>query len=180
VARLAAQIGAKEGRNLVVAYPNHIMLHYDAVASFIHAPNVKIVDFPPPYHHLAAEPGTQARDADVRADVSAWAAAESVDVVVLPSPTENAARRARPDGFGITLFRELERGSLGFRAAGEFHTCFLTEALYTWGDPMLDTHWETGIAGYKVFERERGQVEGPTGVPERVAGVLPASQQPVR
>jgi len=156
VARLAAQIGAKEGRKLVVAYPNRIILDYDAVASFLRTPNVKIVDFPPPYGHLATEPVTQARAADVRADVSAWATAEGVDVVVLPSPTENAARRARPDGFGITLFRELQRGGLGFRAAGDFRTSFLTEALYTWGDPTLDTHWETAIAGYKVFVREPG------------------------
>src|SRR5439155_1638297 len=67
-----------------------------------------------------------------------------------------AGRRARPDGFGITLFRELQRGGLGFRAAGDFRTSFLTEALYTWGDPTLDTHWETAIAGYKVFVREPG------------------------
>ena len=40
------------------------------------------------------------------------------------------------------------------RAAGDFQTYFLTEALYTWGDPRLNTHWETGIAGYKVFERD--------------------------
>ena len=75
---------------------------------------------------------------------------------MLPSPLENAARRGRPDGFAITFFRLLERGGLGFRLAGDFRTHFLTEALYTWGDPMLDTHWETAIAGYKVFVREPG------------------------
>ena len=70
--------------------------------------------------------------------------------------TEPVEERARPDGFGITLFRELQRGGLGFRAAGDFRTSFLTEALYTWGDPTLDTHWETALAGYKVFVREPG------------------------
>ena len=44
-------------------------------------------------------------------------------------------------------------GSLGFRLGGEFQTRFWSQALYTWGDPMLDTHWETAIAGYKVFVR---------------------------
>ena len=132
------------------------MLYYDAVSSFLREPNAKIVDFPSPYGHLATEPASSARDTDVRADVTAWATAQGVDVLVLPSPLENAARRGRPDGFAITFFRLLERGGLGFRLAGDFRTHFLTEALYTWGDTMLDTHWETAIAGYRVFVRERG------------------------
>ena len=47
----------------------------------------------------------------------------------------------------------------GFRLAGDFRTRYWTQGLYTWGDPMLDTHWETGITGYKVFVREAAGAE---------------------
>jgi hypothetical protein len=149
VAALASD-AAREGRQLVVAYPNRFALPYDAVRPELLHARVRIVEFPAPYGHLAAEVLAPLGDAG-----SSPAAEEplAADVVVLPSWVENAVRRARPDGQTATFFHRLGTGELGYRSAGEFRQPFLTERLYTWGDPMLDTHWETAIAGYKVFVR---------------------------
>jgi hypothetical protein len=78
-----------------------------------------------------------------------------VDAVVVPSWIENAVNRMQTPGASHAFLRALGDGSLGFREAGDFRTRYPTECLYTWGDPMLDTHWETAIAGYRVYVRDR-------------------------
>ena len=151
VGRLVGQLAAdaaRVDRRLVVAYPNQFALPYDAVRPELRRAGVDIVEFPPPYGHLGGE-----TDATAVGTAPDPAETLTADVVVLPSWAENAVRRSRPDGPTARFFRRLGTGELGFRLAGEFRIPYLTERLYTWGDPMLDTHWETAIAGYKVFVR---------------------------
>ncbi len=138
---------------LVIAYPSRIWLHYDAVARFIRRPDTRLVEFPPPYANpfldeAAAPPARE------------WLDGAGVQVVVLPSWVENAIRRMRTPGPSHAFLRALEDGTLGFRQAGDFRTRYPTQSLYTWGEPMLDTHWETAIAGYRVFVRERTAAHG--------------------
>jgi 4-amino-4-deoxy-L-arabinose transferase-like glycosyltransferase len=150
VARLAAAAG-DDGRTLVVAYPNRYALPYDAVRPFLRAAGAKITELPEAWGY----PGADATAAPAEApDAATWLRAHEVDVVVLPSWIEAAIRRGWPDGAASEFIDRLERGELGLRLAGDFRTHFLTEGLYTWGDPMLHTHWETAIAGYKVFVRD--------------------------
>jgi 4-amino-4-deoxy-L-arabinose transferase-like glycosyltransferase len=144
IERLATHAG---GTPLVVAYPSRVWLHYDAVASLIRRPDTRLAEFPPPYANpfldeAAAPPARE------------WLDAAGVQVVVLPSWIDNGVMRARPHGLAGTFYAALADGSLGFRLAGDFRSHYLTEWLYTWGDPMLNTHWETAIAGYRVFVRE--------------------------
>ena len=153
VAERAATVGK---RRFVVAYPNQFARAYDAVTPLIRGPRVDIVEFPEPYGHLGGD--TEAAETAPTTDLRAWL--RTVDVVVLPSWAEDAVLRTRPDGYAARFFRELEDGSLGFRSAGVFETRYVTEPLYTWGDPMLDTHWETAIAGYKVFVPASGGAPG--------------------
>ena len=97
--------------------------------------------------------GCAARVRDIVRDHIATSRDNEVAVVILPSWIEHGVMRERPDGATAHFYRHLADGSIGFRLGGEFRTRFWTQALYTWGDPMLDTHWETAIAGYKVFVR---------------------------
>jgi hypothetical protein len=152
-ATLAAEAAAAHRTPLVVAYPSRIWLHYDAVKRDVKRPDVQIVEFPPAYANPFADPtGAPAPDA--------WLAAERVDAIVLPSWIENAVHRMRTPGTAHAFLRALADGSLGFREAGRFQTGYPTQCLYTWGDPMLDTHWETAIAGYRVYVRERPEARG--------------------
>jgi hypothetical protein len=153
VGALVTELLRRENRRLVFAYPNRIALHYDAVRPFLPRGRLTIVEFPAPYANLAAEPVCDGCAATVRAQGLAWFGETAVDVLVLPSWVENTVRRGRPEGWAAHFFRELEAGTFGLRLAGHFRTRYLTERLYTWSDPMLDTHWETAIAGYKVFVR---------------------------
>jgi hypothetical protein len=135
------------GAPLVIAYPSRIWLHYDAVARFIRRPDTRLVELPPPYANpfLAEAAAPPARE---------WLDESGVQVVVLPSWVENGVRRARPEGLAASFYDALADGRLGFRLVADLRSHYLTEWLYTWGDPMLDTHWETAIAGYRVFVRE--------------------------
>jgi hypothetical protein len=152
-ARLAAEAAAAHRSPLVVAYPSKIWLHYDAVKRDVRRPDVQIVEFPPAFANPFADPtGAPVPDA--------WLAAEHVDAIVLPSWIENAVDRMRAPGAAHAFLRALADGSLGFREAGRFETGYPTQCLYTWGDPMLDTHWETAIAGYRVYVRERPEARG--------------------
>jgi 4-amino-4-deoxy-L-arabinose transferase-like glycosyltransferase len=154
LARIQAANAAAGGAPLVVAYPNRIALLYDAVGRFLRRPAVKIVELPSPYNHAGKDPVT-VPDAEVtRARDLAWLRDTGVDIIVLPSWIENTIARARPQGQTGRFFRQLEDGELQFDFTGHFRNRYATEPLYTWGDPMLDTHWETAIAGYKVFTRE--------------------------
>jgi hypothetical protein len=146
--RLVQDATAAHRTPLVVAYPSRIWLHYDAVAREVRRPDVTIVEFPPAF----ANPFADATGAPAPAD---WLAAEHVDAVVVPSWIENAVNRMQTPGVSHAFLRALADGSLGFREAGDFRTRYPTEWLYTWGDPMLDTHWETAIAGYRVYVRDR-------------------------
>lgn len=139
-----------DGAPLVVAYPSRVWLHYDAVARLIRRPDTRLVEFPPPYTNpFLDESGAPA--------AQAWLDEAGVEVVVLPSWVENGVVRARPHGLAGTFYDALGDGRLGFRLADDFRSHYLTEWLYVWGDPMLNTHWETAIAGYRVFVRERGR-----------------------
>jgi hypothetical protein len=135
------------GAPLVIAYPSRIWLHYDAVARFIRRPDTRLVEFPQqytnPFLDEAAAPPTRE-----------WLDGAGVQVVVLPSWVENGVERAKPHGLAGSFYDALADGRLGFRLAADLRSHYLTEWLYTWGDPMLDTHWETAIAGYRVFVRE--------------------------
>jgi hypothetical protein len=153
VGALIGRLTAQAGRPLVVGYPNRIALHYDAVASFLRANQARVVDFPAPFSHLASEPPCEGCGDEVRARVRAWLDDAAVDVVVVSSWSENTIRRGRPDGWAAHLLDALADGSLGLTPVGDFRTRGLTQSWYTWGDPMLDTHWETAIAGYRVFAR---------------------------
>lgn len=146
--RLAHEAAAAHAAPLVMAYPSRIWLHYDAVARELRRPDVRIVEFPPAFANPFADPtGAPAP--------GGWLAAEAVDAVVVPSWVEHAVDRMRTPGVAHAFLRGLADGSLGFREAGHFRTTYPTQCLYTWGDPMLDTHWETAIAGYRVYVRER-------------------------
>ena len=153
VGALVESLTTRAGHPLVVGYPNRIALVYDPVASFLRAARARIVEFPPPFAHLATETPCDDCGAEVRTRVRAWLDAEAVDAVLFSSWSENTIRRGRPHGWAAHLVDALADGSLGFVPAAEFRTRYLTEGWYTWGDPMLDTHWETGMAGYRVFVR---------------------------
>ena len=132
---------------LIIAYPSRIWLHYDAVARFLRRPDTRLVEFPEPYANpfldeAAAPPARE------------WLDGAGVEVVVLPSWVENGVARAKPNGLAGSFYDALADGRLGFRLAADLRSHYLTEWLYTWGDPMLNTHWETAIAGYRVFVRE--------------------------
>jgi hypothetical protein len=144
---------ARQQVPLVVAYPSKIWLHYDGVARFLRRPEVRIVEFPKSY----ANPFVDGASSPAP---EAWLAAEGVDAIVLPSWIENAIRRMRRSGPSKAFLSALETGTLGFHQVGDFRTRYPTQCLYTWGDPMLDTHWETAIAGYRVFVRERPAARG--------------------
>ena len=146
--RLAQEAAAAHRAPLVMAYPSRIWLHYDAVSREVRRPDVTIVEFPPAYANPFADPAGAPAPA-------AWLAAERVDVVVVPSWIENAVKRMQTPGVAHAFLRGLADGSLGFHEAGDFRSRYPTQCLYTWGDPMLDTHWETAIAGYRVYVRER-------------------------
>ena len=151
--RLANEAAAAHRAPLVMAYPSRIWLHYDAVSREVRRPDVRIVEFPPAFMNPFADPtGAPAPDA--------WLAAEGVDAVVVPSWVENAVARMQTPGVSHAFLHALADGSLGFREAGNFRTRYPTQCLYTWGDPMLDTHWETAIAGYRVYVRERAAGRG--------------------
>src|SRR6185503_19003869 len=113
-------------------YPSRIWLHYDAVARFIRRPDTRLVEFPPPYANPFLDEGAAppARE---------WL--EGVQVVVLPSWVENGVQRAKPQGLAGSFYDALADGRLGFRLAADLRSHYLTEWLYTWGDPMLNTHW---------------------------------------
>jgi hypothetical protein len=153
---VAAQEGRLDAadRKLNVAYPHILTLSYDALRPLLEAvPRVHEVFYPPQYQQVRLEKPELPPDDVAIAAERRWARDNDVAVVVLPSWVEHAVLRERPDGGTARFFRHLADGTLGFRLAGDFRTRFLTQALYTWGDPMLDTHWETGITGYKVFVR---------------------------
>jgi hypothetical protein len=109
------------------------------------------VELPPPYTNPFL-------DEAAAPPARAWLDDGGVQVVVLPSWVENGVRRARPQGLAASFYDALADGRLGFRLVADLRSHYLTEWLYTWGVPMLDTHWETAIAGYKVFVRERDGV----------------------
>ena len=154
VAALIAAEAARSTTPLHVAYPHILVLHYDAIRPLVESlPNVKVVYYPPAYQNIRLERGESPPEAERLAEERRWVEEKDVGVVVLPSWVRNAARRERPTGATVDFYRHLADGSLGFRLAGEFRTHFWTEPLYTWAEPMLDTHWETAIAGYDVFVR---------------------------
>jgi hypothetical protein len=142
-------------RPLNVAYPHPLGLYYDAVRPLLQRiEGVKVVYYPSGYGDARAEPSLPSEEAALEQE-RRWAEEKDVGVVILPSWDENAIRRERPDGTIAHFYRHLSDGALGFRPAGHFRTRYLTQDLYTWGDPMLDTHWETAIVGYRVFVRDR-------------------------
>jgi hypothetical protein len=139
---------------LKVAYPNLLVLYYDAIRPLVERiPHVAWTYYPAEYQNVRAERGETPPDEELRGHERRWIRDNDVAVVILPSWIEHGVMRERPDGATAHFYRHLADGSLGFRLGGEFRTRFWTQALYTWGDPMLDTHWETAIAGYKVFVR---------------------------
>jgi hypothetical protein len=150
VARRAADAAA-EGRKLVVAYPNGVALLYDALGPLLRRPQVEVVPFPEPYGHPGEE--GEFHPPEDLSDAAAWFAERGVEIVIVPSWVASAIRRTRPGGAAERFLDRLEADGFGMRLAARFRTAYLTERLYTWGDPMLDTHWETGIAGYDVFVR---------------------------
>ena len=140
-------------RKLKVAYPHLLVFYYDALRPFVEPlPRVTMMYYPAAYQNVRLE-HVDAPEEELLARDRKWVADNDVSVVILPSWVEHGAERERPDGATAGFYRHLGDGSLGFRLAGDFRTRFWTQGLYTWGDPMLDTHWETGITGYKVFVR---------------------------
>ena len=153
VAQQVERRSAPDAR-LNVAYPNLLVLSYDAIRPLIERiPHVAWTYYPPEYQNVRAEHGEAPPDDELRGRERRWIRDNEVAVVILPSWIEHGVMRERPDGATAHFYRHLADGSLGFRLGGEFQTRFWSQALYTWGDPMLDTHWETAIAGYKVFVR---------------------------
>jgi hypothetical protein len=148
----AARAHAGGGR-FAIAYPSLFVLEYDAVKPIRTIPNAAVVYFPREYQNPRLEPDTPPPEDVQRASDRQWIEQNDVRAVVVPSFFESAVRRERPDGVTVAFYRRLADGSLGFRQAGDFHTRFWTQGLYTWSDPMLDTLWEEGIAGYKVYLR---------------------------
>jgi hypothetical protein len=155
VGQLVAQhlAGRAAKRGLVVAYPDPWALPYDAVRRKISLRGVKVVFFPQQYWNVRAEPREIPVEAELREQEQRWIAQERVDLVVLPDWQESAVVRERPDGQTAGFYRRLADGQLGFRLAAYVRTRYLTEDLYTWGDPMLHAYGETAIEGYKVFVR---------------------------
>jgi hypothetical protein len=142
------------GRPLTIAYPSSWWLFYDTLRTKLPTKDVKIVFFPLIYQNVRAEPHEDPAEAEWRERDRDWVASNDVDVVVLPDWVELAVMRERPDGYAGSFYRRLEDGTLGFHQAAYFRSHYPTEALYVWGEPMLRTHWETGISGYKIFVRD--------------------------
>ena len=113
-----------------------------------------MVYFPEPDQNLRQVAARVLSDDERLALERQWVRDTGVEVVVLPDWVENGVLRERPDGPIAGFYRRLADGRLGFRLAADFRSHYLTEALYVWADPMLETHLETGILAYKVFLRD--------------------------
>jgi hypothetical protein len=157
VAALVAAVGrdaVRDGRTAAVAYPDPLTLFYDALRpSIAGVPGITVVPVPQRYQDLRADPAGATTERELIAGDLRWIAETGVEMVILPSWIENAFVRERPEGHVARFYRRLADGRLGFRLAAHLETRYLTQGLYVWGDPMLDTHWETGLTGYKVFLR---------------------------
>jgi hypothetical protein len=154
VAALVADEAHRTPPPLAVAYPHILVLYYDAVRPLVEPiPGVKMVYYPAEYQNIRHETGDTPPEAERLARERRWVEEKDVRVVILPSWVENGVRRERPDGATAGFYRHLADGSLGFHLAGDFRTRYWTEGLYTWAEPMLDTHWETALVGYRVFVR---------------------------
>jgi 4-amino-4-deoxy-L-arabinose transferase-like glycosyltransferase len=157
-----AKARTDRGRPLVVAYPSQLVLSYDAVNPLLRAiPDITILPYPPQYKNVRLEQEEVTPEVERLAGERRWITEHSIDVVILPSWVENSVLRERPHGTIARFYAHLASGQLGFRLGSHFRTHYWTERLYTWGDPMLDTHWETAIVGYKVFVRDTTAPEEP-------------------
>jgi hypothetical protein len=152
--RERARREAQGGERFVIAYPGLFELEYDAVRPIRKIPGAAVVYFPGEYQNTRRESEGPAHLEEQVARDRRWLEQNEVDALVLTTYSESGVRRERPDGPTARFYERLADGSLGFRLAADFHTRFATQSLYTWSDPMLDTHWETAIAGYKVFVRD--------------------------
>jgi len=157
VARMIAErapAGDAVDRPLVVGYQDAVTLVYDPLRPRLLQPGVRVVYFPEPDQNLRQVAARVPSDDERLALERQWVRDTGVEVVVLPDWVENGVLRERPDGPIAGFYRRLADGRLGFRLAADFRSHYLTEALYVWADPMLETHLETGILAYKVFLRD--------------------------
>jgi hypothetical protein len=140
-----ARFAGSRGTPLVVAYPNPRGAGVDPVSPYLRRPDIRLVRYP---IQVRGESG----DVQVRR-YRQWLDRESVDVVLLTSRERAIAQRqARADVYRSFL-AALDDGRLGFVRIRDVHTRFLTQELYTWADPMLDTHLTAGIMGYQLYAR---------------------------
>ncbi len=133
-----------------MAYWDRLAFPYDLLRPRLRRMDVEIL-----YLHETLEDtadDARARDERLRRD-RRWLEEQDVDVVLLPSWVEHHFMREGPEDVSVRLYRLLAGRSTDFRLAREVRSRFFTEGWYVWGDPMLETHWETATAGYKLFVR---------------------------
>jgi len=138
---------------LRVGYPSIFLFPYDSAMPYMSRPEVQMVYFPDPYVHLRLEPQAPPVESEVLRNDRRWVKETGVEVVVVPNWIEYSIVREKPHGYAAGILRRLADGSLGFRLAAAPSTRFFTEDLYAWGDPMLRTHTDTGIQGYRIYLR---------------------------
>lgn len=141
------------GRTIGVGYPGPVDLLFDPLRTQINDPGVRLHHLP----HFSRDDQISAEvramsDEELAADLRRWAASKDVGVIVVPDWQDGVVARARRSrSHAARLFALLEDGSLGFRLEAVERTGFLTESLYVWPDPLLETHRALGILGYKLF-----------------------------
>ncbi len=139
---------------LAIAYPGPVDLLFDPLRTQIRRGVASVHHIP----HLAGDsleamPEPMSEE-ELTQRLREWLASKRIELIVLPDWQEDIA--ARSSGRPVNarkVYALLANGALGYRQVAEHRTGFLTEALYTWPDPLLETHRALGILGYKLFVR---------------------------
>jgi hypothetical protein len=154
-----ARAASAAGRTLGVGYPGSVDLLFDPVRTQIRDPTVRLHYLPQGVAGDAAGAGAKPiSDEEIAKRLRQWVADKDVDVVLLPDWQEGVAERSSdPSKRSVArIYARLEDGSLGFRRAAHHRAGFLTESLYVWPDPLIETHRAVGVLGYKVFVKSEG------------------------
>lgn len=147
------------GRRLVVGYPSPILEKFDPLGPMLKSIPVRVVYSNALLRRLhprraSRNPGESwSESSDIERQLD-WLQEEELDFFILPSAVESHI----PLKLGqYDFYSRLFDGSLGLHLVEDFRTTFFTERLYVWADQSLNTHWATGVNGYKIFARNDAQ-----------------------
>jgi hypothetical protein len=150
---IAKRAAASDG-TLGVGYWGRWTLVYDVLRPMLQKLPVHVEQIPDVYQGIESEEALPADEEERLEFDRRWVEEHDVQLIVLPSWAKYHFTREVEDTALAGFYRRLVDGRLGFRPGPRFDSHFFTQSLYTWGDPMLNGHWETGIAGYEIILRE--------------------------